>query len=443
MFTPTLTLRVVSIADPTALVLDGAPHTYSLAPERGPLRLHFDLAADQRLLFDAFYVARLCPSGVDCTARYQFIDPSGTPTTTSALAWPSNIRIRGPLSISTVGRWTLELQDAVRADFTISVLPVRDIVVTQVPANTGLTAFAGGQHDERLVVKVPGVAGHCYTFSTAGFAFLVNPPSVEIIDPTGALVSIGSYVHDATMDGVFQVVITPPLGTALSAFDYTVADTTTLRVNVALGVSSPVVTPVLDQRVEFTFAGTAGQKIATKAATFAYPLFPQVPTANVVFLRPDGTQLGATRVISSTTTFLDPLRLDATGTWTVRVTSRCPLNGSCNLQMRFTSVPDVTGSLVVDSTVLPFTISKPGQVARFTFTRSAGQTFRVHFTLSSFRGASVSLTPPLGTPALLCTLNNGALDCPLRTATTSGTYSIVVNPPLEQVGAAAIAVTRS
>lgn len=448
---PKLSIRVVSAADPTALVVDGFVRTYTAVPERNPVLLPTHLTAGEKLtivLQRPVITTLLCRVTVDCSTTIDLVDASGTPDPTFHVQFQNaDLPITRSTVIPTTGTWSLAVRSAITQPVALAAYDSSDVVFDQTVSGLQSVLFAGAAPEQAVVVRFTGTAGHTYRFQNSYPNSTIATAFLTVTDPLGAtLVSTTPSCPATTcapgftapIDGMYAFRVVPVAGTALANFGFTVIDTTTVITPVTLGVASPVVTTHLDQAVAFTFNGVVGQKISTKALAFSY----SGASASVKFLRPAGSQLGTTRTISATSSFLDPVRLDANGTWTVLVApTGMPRSGS--MQVKFANVPDVTGALVVGTTIRSFTLGTAGQIARFTFTRSAGQTFRVRFAGSTFSGAAVTIAPPLGTPAALCTLDAGALDCPLHTATLPGTYTVVVNPPGERTGSATIAVTTS
>ena len=166
---------------------------------------------------------------------------------------------------------------------------------------------------------------------------------------------------------------------------------------------------------------------------FSYP-----HPVSVQFVRPDGTSLGTARKVGASTTFLDPIRLDASGTWRVVVSAPDPDAGAMRVLLR--SVTDQNATLTVGGAGVLFVFNQPGQVARVSFTRTAGQPFVLHFVGSTLVNTPVRVYPPGTASFLSCTVGAGNLTCPMHTASTTGTYVAIIDPPGENLGLTFVSV---
>src|SRR5439155_1536811 len=123
------------------------------------------------------------------------------------------------------------------------------------------------------------------------------------------------------------------------------------------------------QNAVLSFAGTAGQRVSfntTGGNTMGYP--------SVTIKNPDGTSLKSFTAYSST--FVDPVSLAATGTYTVYIDPAGNAVGTMSL-LAYAGPPDVT--LLPYTTLFRSSISNtvPGQNAVLSFAGTAGQ--RVSF----------------------------------------------------------------
>jgi hypothetical protein len=91
-----------------------------------------------------------------------------------------------------------------------------------------------------------------------------------------------------------------------------------------------------------------------------------------------------------------------------------------------TNPPDVTGSVKVDGPPLGVSISQPGQRAVVGLPLDAGQKVTVKVTGNMIGAVKVSLLKPGGSLVSVDSSSAGGFDLGAQTATTSGTYSIVV-----------------
>jgi len=193
------------------------------------------------------------------------------------------------------------------------------------------------------------------------------------------------------------------------------------------------------QNGRYTFAGTAGQRVAVglSASTFG----PDCPAVQLSLLRPDGTQLGLPAGTCSATGFLDPQTLDQSGTWSVLVAPQNTDVGSATL--RAWDVPaDQTAPLLRQGTAIAINLATPGQNGRFTFTGTVGQAISVLLTGSTFSPGCPSVLVTLLRPDL--TQAGSVSTCATTafldavTVDQPGTWTVLVDPQAAATGTATL-----
>ena len=103
---------------------------------------------------------------------------------------------------------------------------------------------------------------------------------------------------------------------------------------------------------------------------------------------------------------------------------------------------DVTGTLIVNGPPFALLLGKPKQMARLTFSGTAGQFLHLQFMGVTIPGAtSVTIKKPDSTTLATTTFTTAGVlyDVPQLTAT--GTYTVVISPPATSTGTAAILLT--
>src|SRR5262245_693258 len=275
--------------------------------------------------------------------------------------------------------------------------------------------------------------------------------------PNGVSVSAtlnGSpFPLNARGDGLYTATYTPPAGAI------------TLTVTATAGASSDVqsVTAMSDQTYAIvpggnpvtitthspgenawlTFDGTASQRIALKMSGVTLGPSPCCSTYVSIF-KPDGTMLGQQALTGTNGGFVDTRALPATGRYRILVDPQAAATGSMTLTL-YDVPPDVTTTITPAGP--PVTVATgpvPGQNALLTFAGTANQ--RVALKLSSVTigtstccSARVSILKPDGTTLVYATpfgTSGGFVDT--KTLPVSGTYTILVDPQLTDVGSATL-----
>ena len=179
------------------------------------------------------------------------------------------------------------------------------------------------------------------------------------------------------------------------------------------GASVPVNITRPGQRARLTFAGTAGQKLNLG--------FPGASAYDAITVtKPDGTTF-ATFPGNTDLSIVMPA-LPTTGTYGILVDPRY----ADTRNMTLTLSEEVSGSLVVDGSALPLTLARVGQVARVTFSATAGQRLNLAVTNASL-SAALTILRPDGTTWVTTSVSNGST-VDTAPAPTTGTYTIVIDP---------------
>jgi IPT/TIG domain len=180
------------------------------------------------------------------------------------------------------------------------------------------------------------------------------------------------------------------------------------------GASVPVNITRPGQRARLTFAGTAGQRL-----TLGFPGASFFDAITVT--KPDGTTFATSPGNTDLSIVMPPL--PTTGTYGILVDPRY----ADTRNMTLTLSEEVSGSLVVDGSALPLTLARVGQVARVTFSATAGQRLNLAVTNANLSAALTILKPDGTTWVPPTTVSNGTgIDTVPVPAT--GTYTIVIDP---------------
>jgi YD repeat-containing protein len=185
------------------------------------------------------------------------------------------------------------------------------------------------------------------------------------------------------------------------------------------GTSVPVNITRPGQRARLTFAGTAGQKL-----TLGFPGATVYDAITVA--KPDGTTLAAFAGNSDLSIIMPAL--PTTGTYGILIDPRYadPRN------MTLTLSEEVSGSIVIDGSALPVSLARVGQVARVTFSATAGQRLNLAVTSANLTTALLILKPDGTTWVNASVSNNSVVDT--GPVPTTGTYTILINPDASVTG---------
>jgi hypothetical protein len=187
------------------------------------------------------------------------------------------------------------------------------------------------------------------------------------------------------------------------------------------------VTLLAGQNGNYTFSGTAGQRIGLAYSNLQNS---NNELLDFTIVAPNG----ATIYTGSTYygTLQSPPSLPATGTYKLRISRATP---SGTTQLSFWMSTDITGTLVAGGSGVTFSSSRPGQNARYTFNASAGQNLVLTSSDNTFTSygsqGSATVYAPNGT-SLGWFSFGGSLA--LSNLSASGTYTVVLDPYSESTG---------
>ncbi|WP_103954569.1 VWD domain-containing protein [Nonomuraea solani] len=200
---------------------------------------------------------------------------------------------------------------------------------------------------------------------------------------------------------------------------------------VAIGAPSTLTTTIPGQTVSWSFAGTAGQRVAFGVSGLAGSAYASI--AN-----PDGTRLFGSTYCSKACAF-DTTTLPATGTYTLVVDPTDVRTGPITASV---IEGDVTGALTVGGAPVKLTTTGPGQRAYWTFAGTAGQRIAFALTDGTFSGAYASVRDPGGTDLFRSTYCKASCAFDTVSLPVDGTYTVVVDPTNTAVGSISAQVTE-
>ena len=266
---------------------------------------------------------------------------------------------------------------------------------------------------------------------TSGAASILNPDGTTLVAP----------MSFSTSGGVLDSQVLPTTGTYAILIDpastytgnvtltlYNQPDVTgTITMNGATVVSTLTVP---GQRARYTFSGSAGQYVSLGFTSVT------VPSVTVSLVRPDGAPWAVTTVGTSGGS-QDAMALPIAGTYTVVVDP----DGFSTGHLTLTLSSDVTGTLTLNAAPVLVTLARAGQNARETFAGTAGQPVTVRITSNTLGTVNLTLYDPAGTGFAAGGSSAASWTLDAGTLSTTGTYTITVNPSTTATGALNLQVT--
>jgi hypothetical protein len=388
-------------------------------------------------------------------ASYSIVNPDSTVLITSSSCFGVFYVNSGPIVLPQSGTYTLAIVPALRwrpNDGTGLVFAT----LFNVPADATVPLAFGTQAN--LTLTTPGQHGN-FTFSgTAGqkvsllfdFTQMTNNVTISIINPDNSILIAPSNIFQSgfannnapialPQTGTYTVTLAPVLlglptsgiGT-LSATVFSIpADATASLAFGGTEASFVLTTP--GQHGNFTFAGTAGQKVSL---LLDFTRIPNSTTYSV--LNPNNSVLVAsTRLTGAGYATGAPIILPQTGTYTVTnapTISTRSTDGTGPAFAAIFNVPaDATALLTAGAPASTVNITTPGQHGAFTFSGTAGQKVTLLLDINSLSTcATYSILKPDGSTLVASSrscfnifVTNASIVLP-----QSGTYTLPLVPDL-------------
>lgn len=315
-------------------------------------------------------------------------------------------------------------------------LTLSEEVTGTVTVDGAAVAVAIGRAGQQARLTFAGVAGQRLSLGltsitlSGGTATLYNPSGTTLA--SGAFATANTAVDTSVLPstGTYEVLVDPSLG-ATGNMTLTLSSEVTGTLTIGGGASAVTISRA-GQRARLTFTGTAGNRVSVNLTSNT------ITSGTATLLNPDASTL-ATQSFSGTSTFIEPKTTATTGTYELVINPDAAYTGSVTVTLY--DVPaDVTGALTVNGGAQTITTTGPGQKALLTFTWNAGQQVTVlganstQGCLSLFRilrpdGSSTANNP--------CTASYSLS----TTSTTTGTFTVTVDPAGTNVGSVDLSVT--
>ncbi|MDI3465367.1 MAG: putative internalin [Nitrospira sp.] len=239
------------------------------------------------------------------------------------------------------------------------------------------------------------------------------------LEPPNTLPTTGTYT-----------IVVDPAGTNTGNMTLTLMSYLSDTLNLNGTPTTTTITPI-GRNALYIFTGTAGQWVSLGMTSVTIPL------ATVTFWKPDGTQFASTTVGTSGGSLDAPTALPTTGTYTVTVNPAAQYTGTITLTLS----TEVSGSVTINAAATPITIGRAGQNARYTFAGTASQQVTVKITGNTLGSVSVNLYTPSGSYQTGTTNSAASFNLSTVTLSTTGTYTVTINPQTTATGSLSLQVT--
>jgi hypothetical protein len=295
------------------------------------------------------------------------------------------------------------------------------VTVTIANAGQSATATFAGTANQRVSLDI--------TNST------IASMKISLLKPNGSAVftvsatKTAKYVDTNTLPvtGTYKLVVDPNLS-------YTGKVTLKLY-NVppdasgSMTVGSPgstLATTVPGQNAYFTFTGTAGHRLALSMTGVT------ISSGSLTLLDPNSAVVTGPQAFATAPTFIGPITLGLTGTYTLVLDPKGKAKGSVTLTGY--DVPADTSAALTLGTPTVGTTTVPGQRNNFTFTGTQNQRVSLSVQSSDFSGTVSLLKPDLSVLASAPVgPAGGFLDTTILPS--NGTYTFVIDPSGAATGA--------
>ena len=368
-----------------------------------------------------------------------FIEPMTLPVTGTYL-----IKIDPTLTAS--GSLTLRLY-TVPPDVLTTITPGGAPVTVSLvkPGHNAYLTFAGTA-GQRVSVKGANntIIGHMWPVACDVWV-LIRRPNLSLLNAPGTCMDTNPPFTDTLTlpdTGTYRLDVDPDT-IAMGSLTVTLYDVPA-DLSGAITPDGPLVPLTITtpgQNAAYTFTGTVGQRMAVNGTNASITGHLNYGCdVWVTVLRPSGASLNGVGTCMEGGEFLEPVALLDTGVHTVFVDPNSAATGGLTLGL-YTVPADGTGTLTVNAAPVPVALS-PGQNATYTFSGTNGQVITVRLTGNTMGSVTVQLRRPNGTLQVTKTSSLAAFNLSTVTLASTGTYSVVINPPAINNGSISVQVTN-
>jgi YD repeat-containing protein len=267
----------------------------------------------------------------------------------------------------------------------------------------------------------------------------IYQPNLSALYESGAIYaasgSVFIDVQTLPFTGTYTILLDPDLtytgSLTMTLFDVPADIVGTL---VPDGSSATFSVTTAGQNARYTFAGVADDRVAVHATNAT------IPNSAVRIRKPDGTVLVSTSIGANGA--IDATVLPTTGTYAVEVDPSGTGTGNMTLAL-YDVEPDVTDTTTTDGTPVTITTTDSWQNAYVTFDAPSGEQVTVTSSNGSYGGCNLQgfVFAPNGSSiyGVFCAGTSDFRDAKLLTST--GTYTIKLDPQLLSTGSVTVAVS--
>jgi len=429
--------------DSTGRIAFGETQSLTVSAANHIALLVFDGAANQKVS------AWLRTTFVGCgtaSATLAILNPDGTQLA-AINTCTQNTTLLGPVSLPASGTYTLLLDPAGTntGTATLTLYDVVDVtggitpggasvpVTLNTPGQRALLTFTGSSNQKVSAWLNPTAFVGCGTTSA----------TLAILNPDGTqLAAISTCGQNTTFLGPVSLpasgtytLLLDPAGTNTGTATLNLYDVVDVTGGITFGQTLMANLSTPGQRALWTFSGNATQRVSIVINTSTLG---SCSSGNLSVLKPDGTTLASTGSVC-TGVIWGPVVLPTTGTYTIVADPAGTTTGQVTVTLH--EVVDVTGTLTIGAAPTPVTITTPTQTANLTFAGTASQQVTVRVTGNTISSVTVKLLKPDGTTQTSSTSSAANFNLTTQTVATTGTYTVMVDPPGVNTGSLNVQVT--
>lgn len=449
--TGSVTFKLNDATDVTGTITaDGTPVSFATTVPGQKAKFTFSGTAGQivsAVLDNNTYIHGIgmtifAPDGSAVASASPFIDQTSLPTTGTyqvVLAplngWTGQARVR----LYTVpGNFT--------ASGTLGGSAIQVTIGT--PGQNGKITFPGTQGQR---VSVAFSAAQFSGLYGSGFAFKILQPDGSLFagpsngGPFHFSLSTTSgfieYVEGFTFPttGTFALVLDPDADNT-GSITVNLFDATDLILNVNPDATvNSISTTSPSQNALLNFTASVGQRVSALVTNITYP---NKPALSLRRIDSNGAVFGvANGGADGNNLFLDAFTITQTGNYRIFVDPIGQDVGSANVALY--TVNDINTTVDTLNDPVTITTTVPGQNANVTFSATAGQSLTLSVTGSNFplNVCNVELNTPSGSNLIFRDCTGGVPWTNTRTASQTGTYTIVIDPVRSSTGSLTLSVS--
>jgi YD repeat-containing protein len=424
----------------------GSSATVSLGTAGQIGLLIFDASAGQRISLSLSNM-----TFATCITVYLFA-PDGTELST--LQCPAASGFVDAVAAPYTGTYTVGIDTLSPETGSVTVTPnnASDVTGTITIGGSPVT-MTNSVPGQNISLTFPSSAGRVVSLMTTNATFpdyatlFIYSPDGPPIGPSSSVNSSGPFFIGATTlgyAGTYKIYIAPE-GTDTGKITTTLYNATPVTGTITAGGSAvTATTTVPGQNAQYTFTGTANERVSLAIQNVSYSSsFFFNPAATVSIIEPNGKTLASVGVYNllSGIFFIDVQIIPTTGTYNVQVAPG-PYTGSAVLNLY--NVPaDAGGTISIGGSAVVVTTTTPGQNAYLTFPGSSGQSVTLTGSNVTYTGnTSITLYNPDGSVLTTSyaypggnTIFSGV------SLVQTGTYKIYIDPYQANTGQVTLQLT--